>query len=261
MKTACLLLFVLATTFTASAQANDADQWEKDYQKSILVLEAKYPDVMDDNSTFTNELDRRAKEAVKNKDPIIQKPEYVLLLAEKLAEDFRKISIPVKQGANATVLNPSATEIPTPSAPSKAPSVPPHQNDVEKYIADAQAGRAGQNPKDVAAARNGDLYAQARMRLRDATNRINDNLANQKITNEVAESQREIANDSYNREIASIEQRELLIDQNKKLANIQKAAERQNDAMRQQQYRLEEIRKARAQQQNLQRVKHTDYTR
>lgn len=131
------------------------------------------------------------------------------------------------------------------------------QNEIQEYLEKVKQGRAGQNPQDMAAAKAGDPYAQARILYRTTTNQINDDLTNRRITKEAAALRSEAAAASHERELASIEQRELMEEQNRKLDEVQRKIDQQNEALRLQKYRLQEMQKDRTQQQQLNRLRST----
>lgn len=77
--------------------------------------------------------------------------------------------------------------------------------EIDAYIKAAQRGQAGANPRDVTAARSGDLQAAARVRLRLAQNEMNRRLAAREISASEASAGLNRANSAYEHEIDQIQ--------------------------------------------------------
>jgi hypothetical protein len=110
-------------------EAQSRTQWNQEYDTAVDELESKYPDVLDDNSTFTRFLDAKIKAAKADSDPRLSDPRHVLLYADELAAEIQAIA-PKPSG-----IRPS----PPPSAPRpNGSSVAPAQNSAQR-MSDQQA--------------------------------------------------------------------------------------------------------------------------
>jgi len=110
-------------------EAQSRSQWNQEYETAVDELESKYPDVLDDNSTFTRFLDAKIKAAKTDSDPRLQDPRHVLVFADELATELKALA-PKPSG-----IRPS----PPPSAPRPTGSaVAPAQNTPQR-VSDQQA--------------------------------------------------------------------------------------------------------------------------
>lgn len=121
-----------AEAFHEFSQQNEAQarqQWSKEYETAVDELEGKYPDVLDDNSTFTRFLDAKIKAAKADSDPRLQDPKYIVAFADELAAELKGMA-PKPSGQK-------------PSPPPVAPrpngsAVAPSQNTAQR-VSDQQA--------------------------------------------------------------------------------------------------------------------------
>lgn len=115
--------------FSQQSEAQARKQWTKEYDTAVEELEGKYPDVLDDNSTFTRFLDAKIKAAKADSDPRLQDPRYIVGFAEELAAELKALA-PKPSGQK-------------PSPPPVAPrpngsAVAPSQNTAQR-VSDQQA--------------------------------------------------------------------------------------------------------------------------
>lgn len=118
-----------------------------------------------------------------------------------------------------------------------------HAKEIQAYIRKTQAGLAGQNPRDVTAARSGDPEAIARVEKRDQTNRINQYAANGSISEteklrllSEAESQHEMRRQA-------LEQERLMSEQAAEMRREMQILRQQQQEMIIQQQRMEQQRR------------------
>jgi len=115
--------------FSQRTEAQSRKQWVKEYESAVDELEGKYPDVLDDNSTFTRFLDAKIKAAKADSDPRMQDPRYIVGFAAELADEIKAMA-PKPSGAKPS---------PPPSAPRpNGSAVAPSQNTAQR-VSDQQA--------------------------------------------------------------------------------------------------------------------------
>lgn len=102
MKPALLLCALLtAAPLVLSQEPEKPDErepWKVEfdaaYDKAVDELERRYPDVLNDTSIFTQELDRRYTDAKAKGELRRDNPDLILVLADQLAVDLRRANIP-----------------------------------------------------------------------------------------------------------------------------------------------------------------------
>jgi hypothetical protein len=207
------------------------EKFRADYSAAVDELESTYPAVLDDESEFTALLDEKLAAARYRQDPKLANPRYILELAANVAKLLSK---------------PSALQPPQPPAVNN----PSPDFDIQDYLRKAQAGQAGQNPRDVTAARSGDRDAMARIAHRNQTNQINQAAAEGSIS---SSEKLRLLSDAENQRMMrqqALEQERLMSQQSEDMRReLQRIRQQQQDMILQQQ-RMETQRRWELEQRN-----------
>lgn len=73
----------------ARVSQTQAQSYQQDYDSAVDEMEAKYPDSLDEDSTFYRVLDDRVTAAQARKDPRLSDPRYILAMADEVAADLK----------------------------------------------------------------------------------------------------------------------------------------------------------------------------
>lgn len=241
----CVLANGQTADQTAQAQiaANSAKAlaWEKEHDKACNEVEAKYNDFAKSELRFYPMLEDRRLAMETRQDPALLDPKFIIKEADKIAAilGYKKPTVNEQTAdklAARLALNRrlaaeeqakiNAQKAAKALAASQAKTKPgrrlsPDEQEIQDYIGEAQAGRAGVNPRDQTLARSGDPQAQARIRQRLTSNEINKQLHEGTISAPQAASMRQQAEASRQNEEQRIE-----------LENIQRGIEEQNRELR-----------------------------
>ena len=127
-----------------SAQA----AYEAAYEKAIAAMEAKYPDLLDDDSLFYKMLNDKCVIAHLKNDHTLTDPNYVAKLADQIAADLVAHKVPVKVVKPPTVAPLSS---PTPMLPNSPAPLPTEKQIADQLFANRLAQAKAQNDEAKAA--------------------------------------------------------------------------------------------------------------
>jgi hypothetical protein len=229
MKVSLLICLLLAGGI--SAQTSEQDEASRAYHKEYLAavdkMEAKFPDLIEDRSTFTILLDHRISLAQIRKDPALADPNFILKWADEIAAELEAVGQPVTKPADANSAPKATTPATTPAPASRQVRVLTHAEEAQAYLDKVARGEAGVDPKLQTLARSGDVYAQQEIERRRALQRVTAAVNAGSMSADVAAAERATIDQRHAQAVQQLQLDELIEEQERLKWSLQKLQQEQ----------------------------------